>query len=66
MGPPFGLRKVFSIDLTDTESIVAGIRDAVNASNEGPRAQLAQLMQRVEVLEKLTKDGKAAAATSQT
>jgi hypothetical protein len=62
-GNAFGHREI-KIDLSDAASIVNGLTEAANLGDQMVQAQLAQLAQRVEALEKLIKGDKAAGATS--
>lgn len=79
VGNKLGVHRQIEIDLTDAESIVSGILEAANAGDQMVQAQLGQLAQRVEALEKfqlaqlaqrvadlekLIKGDKAAGATS--
>ena len=53
VGNLLGVYRDISIDLADAGSIVSGLTEAMSAGDQAVQAQLAQLTQRVEVLEKL-------------
>jgi hypothetical protein len=63
VGNLLGVHRDLSIDLSDAGSIVSGLTDAMGAGDQAVQAQLAQLAQRVEVLEKLA-NGKAVGTAS--
>ena len=63
VGNALGIHREITIDATDAASIVSGVIAVANAGDQMVQAQLAQLTQRVEAIEKATKD-KAVGATS--
>jgi uncharacterized protein YunC (DUF1805 family) len=56
VGPAVGFCRVIEIDLTDAKSIVEGVVAALSAGEQLIQARLASLTQRVESLEKLSKE----------
>ncbi len=64
VGNAFGIHREITIHAADAGSIVSGLIEAANAGDQMVQAQLAQLAQRVEALEKFMKGDKAAGATS--
>jgi hypothetical protein len=63
LGNALGHREI-KIDLSDATSILNAVVVAANFGDQMVQAQLTQLAQRVEALEKLTKDDKAVGATA--
>lgn len=62
VGNVLGIHRDIVIDAADASSIVNGLIQAANAGDQMVQAQLAQLAQRVEALEKLTNSSKTAGA----